>query len=118
MTPEAITHISKRCAVMRRIIRRIGPCTLVPDTRRSPFESLIRAVAHQQLHGAAAESILRRLRELCGTIRYPRPEQLLALSEDAIRGCGFSRAKTASLRDIASKTLDGTIPTSRAIRAM
>ena len=32
--------------------------------------------------------------------------------------CGFSRAKILGLRDIAAKTLDGTIPTSRAIRAM
>jgi DNA-3-methyladenine glycosylase II len=101
---------------MRRLIRAHGPCSLVADTRRSPFESLVRAVAHQQLNGTAAESILRRLRELCGTIRYPRPEQLLALSEAAIRKCGFSRAKTAALRDIAAKTLDGTIPSSRAIR--
>ncbi len=103
---------------MKKLIQRIGPCELIPDTRRSPFESLVRAVAHQQLNGKAAESILRRLRELCGTIRYPKPEQLLALHEDAIRACGFSRAKIASLRDIAAKTLDGTVPTSRAIRGM
>jgi DNA-3-methyladenine glycosylase II len=103
---------------MKGLIGRIGPCELVPDTRRSPFESLLRAVAHQQLNGTAAESILRRLRELCGTIRYPKPEQLLALKDDAIRGCGFSRAKVAALRDIAAKTLDGTIPSSRAIRGL
>ena len=118
VTPEAIRHLQKECPTLRRLIKKIGPCTLVPDTRRSPFESLVRAVAHQQLNGTAAESILRRLRQLCGTIRYPRPQQLFDLGEDAIRGCGFSRAKIASLRDIASKTLDGTIPTSRAIRAM
>src|SRR5688572_22130204 len=103
---------------MRRLIRSHGACTLTPDPRRSPFESLVRAVAHQQLHAAAAESILRRLRALCGTIRYPSPEQLSALTDDALRGCGFSRSKTAALRDIAAKTLDGTIPSSRAIRTM
>jgi DNA-3-methyladenine glycosylase II len=118
VTPEAIEHLQRRCRVMRKLIKKIGPCTLVPDTRRSPFESLVRAVAHQQLNGTAAESILRRLRELCGTIRYSKPEQLLALKEDAIRSCGFSGAKVAALRDIAAKTLDGTIPSSRAIRGL
>lgn len=103
---------------MRRLIPRLGPCTLEPDSRRSPFEALVRAVAHQQLNGTAAESILRRLRKLCGTIRYPKPEQLLALAEEDIRACGFSRAKIAALRDIAAKTLDGTVPTSKAIRGM
>ena len=47
---------------MRRLIRTHGPCTLVPETGRSPFESLVRAVAHQQLNGTAAETILRILR--------------------------------------------------------
>lgn len=103
---------------MRRLIRAHGPCTLLPDARRSPFESLVRAVAHQQLHGTAAESILRRLRQHFGTIRYPSAAQLLAAEEDDLRACGFSRGKVAALRDIAAKTLDGTIPTSRAIRAL
>src|SRR5688572_17864806 len=103
---------------MRRLIRSHGPCTLTPDPRRSPFEALVRAVAHQQLHATAAESILRRLRMLCGTIRYPSAEQLVALTDEALRSCGFSRSKTAALRDIAAKTLDGTIPSSRAIRSM
>jgi 3-methyladenine DNA glycosylase/8-oxoguanine DNA glycosylase len=62
---------NEKLRVMKGLIVRIGPCDLVPDTRRSPFESLVRAVAHQQLNGIAAESILRRLRELCGTIAIP-----------------------------------------------
>jgi DNA-3-methyladenine glycosylase II len=115
---EATTHLSKRCAAMRRLIRSHGPCTLIPDSRRSPFEALVRAVAHQQLHATAAESILRRLRVLCGTIRYPSAERLSAITDEALRECGFSRGKIAALRDIAAKTLDGTIPSSRAIRAM
>jgi DNA-3-methyladenine glycosylase II len=115
---EATLHLSGRCPAMRRLIRAHGPCTLSPDSRRSPFEALVRAVAHQQLHANAAESILRRLRELCGTIRYPSPVQLSALSDESLRSCGFSRGKIAALRDIAAKTLDGTVPTSSAIRSM
>lgn len=56
----AVTHLSQVDPVMARLIRVVGPCTLTPQTRRAPFESLVRAIASQQLHGKAAESILRR----------------------------------------------------------
>jgi DNA-3-methyladenine glycosylase II len=103
---------------MRRLIRLHGPCTLKPETGQSPFQALVQAVAHQQLHGAAAETILRRFRALFPGRRFPSAERLANVDDNALRGCGFSRAKTAALRDIAAKTLDGTIPTSRAIRAL
>lgn len=118
MTPQALHHLSRRCKVMRRLIREHGPCTLTPDPRRSPFESLVRAVAHQQLNGTAAESILRRFRRLFPKTRFPSAHQLATVSDDALRACGFSRAKIAALRDIAEKTISGVIPTSRAIKQM
>jgi DNA-3-methyladenine glycosylase II len=118
MTPEAIAHLSKRCKVMRRLIRHHGPCTLVPEGQRSPFESLVRAVAHQQLNGTAAETILRRFRALFSGKRFPTPAQLATVNDDALRAAGFSWAKIRAIRDIAAKTLDGTVPTSRAIRTM
>ncbi len=118
MTPEALDHLSRRCEVMAGVIRRIGPCTLVPDARRSPFESLVRAVAHQQLHGAAAESILRRFIALFGKGRFPAARRLAEVSDEALRGCGFSGAKTASIRDIAAKTLAGVVPGARAIERL
>ena len=118
MTPQALRHLRKQCAVMRRLIKETGPCTLVPEARRSPFESLVRAVAHQQLNGTAAESILRRFRALFAKRRFPNAKELADVSDDALRGCGFSRAKIAALRDIAEKTLSGIIPTTRAIKKM
>ena len=118
MTPEAHAHLGKRCKVMRRLIRTHGPCALVPETKRSPFQSLVIAVAHQQLNGTAAETILRRFRALFPRKRFPTAQQLAGVTDDAMRACGFSWAKIAALRDIAAKTLDGTVPTSRAIRAM
>ena len=100
---------------MGRLIRTIGPCTLQPESRRTPFESLVRAVAHQQLHGRAAETILGRFIERFPGRRFPRPDDLHALTDAEMRGFGFSASKVAALRDIAAKTLDGTIPTSRRI---
>lgn len=118
MTPEAHAHLSKRCKVMRALIRKHGPCALMPELKRTPFESLVRAVAHQQLNGTAAETILGRFCALFPGKRFPTPAALAAVDDDALRGCGFSRAKVAAIRDIAAKTLDGTVPTSRAIRSM
>lgn len=118
MTPEAQVHLSKRCPLMRRLIRRHGPCTLVPEPGRSPFESLVRAVAHQQLNGTAAETILGRFRALFPGKRFPTPDGLAAVDDEALRAAGFSWAKIAAIRDIAAKTLDGTVPSGRAIRRM
>jgi DNA-3-methyladenine glycosylase II len=118
MTPQALAHLRKRCPVMRRLIRVHGPCGLVPELRRSPFEALVTAVAHQQLHGKAAETILGRFRALFAPARFPTAARLAEVSDDALRGCGFSRAKTAALRDIAEKTLSGVVPSSRAITRM
>jgi DNA-3-methyladenine glycosylase II len=100
---------------MRRLIRDVGPFALIPKVRRTPFESLARAIAFQQLHEKAAESILKRFIALFPGRRFPRPAELLTAHADAIRGAGFSGAKVLALRDLAAKTLDGTVPTSRTI---
>ena len=109
-------HLSKIDPVMRRLIGEIGPCSLRPIVRRSPFESLARAIAYQQLHDKAAESILKRFIALFPGRRFPRPEDLLALKVSAIRNAGFSRPKILALRDLATKTLDGTLPTNRMMK--
>ena len=48
----------------------------------------------------------------------PEAQHLLDVPEDALRGAGLSRAKTAAVRDLAAKTLDGTVPSLTALRAM
>ncbi len=100
---------------MRRLIKQVGPCELKPDRRRSPYEALVRAVAHQQLNGIAAETITRRFIALFPGKRFPAPEDLATVTDEQIRGAGFSRAKLAAIRDISAKALDGTVPTRRVI---
>ena len=108
-------YLSKVDPVMGRLIVEIVPFTLKPTIHRSPFESLVRAVAHQQLHDKAAESILKRFIRLFPGRRFPRPDDLLAMNVTSIRSAGFSHAKVSALRDLAAKTLDGTVPTTRTI---
>jgi DNA-3-methyladenine glycosylase II len=110
---EPADYLSKVDPVMRRLIEEVGPFSLKPKVRRSPFESLARAIAYQQLHDKAAESILRRFIALFPSRRFPRPDELLAMNVRAIREAGFSRPKVMALRDLAVKTLDGTVPTGR-----
>jgi DNA-3-methyladenine glycosylase II len=115
MTPAAHKHLSKRDPVMRRLIREHGKCALVPKDRRPPFQSLVQAVAHQQLNGTAANTILTRFKKLFPGRKFPRPEDLAEVTDAQIRACGFSYAKIKSIRDIAEKTLSGVVPSSRQI---
>jgi DNA-3-methyladenine glycosylase II len=118
VSSQPTQHLSRVDPVMRRLIQAVGPFALKPQIRRSPFESLARAIAYQQLHDKAAESILKRFMALFPGRRFPQPDELLAASTRAIRRSGFSRAKVAALRDLATKALDGTVPKSRAIKRL
>jgi DNA-3-methyladenine glycosylase II len=91
---------------------------LEPEPRRSPFQSLVQAVAHQQLNGTAANTILTRFKKLFPKRKFPKPEDLADLTNEQIRACGFSFAKIAAIRDIAAKTLDGTIPSAAQIKKL
>jgi DNA-3-methyladenine glycosylase II len=111
-------YLAKVDPVMRRLIKQVGPFALQLNARRPPFETLARAIAYQQLNGTAAETILRRFVALFPGNKFPAPAELLAKSEEELRGVGFSRAKVAALHDLAAKTLDGTVPLARVIRRL
>jgi DNA-3-methyladenine glycosylase II len=114
----AIVHLSNVDPVMRKLLEAVGPCTLTPRVGCSPFESLVRAIAYQQLHDKAAASILKRLVALFPGRRFPGPVDILATHWRIMRGAGFSRAKIAALKDLAAKALDGTVPTNREIKRL
>ncbi len=118
MNTDVLRELAAADPVMGRIIRDCGPCTLSPEKRRPPFQSLVQAVAHQQLNGTAANTILYRFRKLFPARRFPRPADLATVSDEALRGAGFSRAKVAAIRDIAAQTLAGVVPTSREIERL
>ena len=114
----AVAHLCRIDPVMKRVIGEVGPYAILTRARRSPFESLVRAIAYQQLHEKAAESILKRFIALFPGRRFPLPADVLAVSAEAIREAGFSRAKNAALQDLAAKALDGTVPTAAAIQRL
>jgi DNA-3-methyladenine glycosylase II len=118
MTPAAHKHLSKHDPVLRKLIREHGHCALAPEKRRPPFQLLVQAVAHQQLNGTAANTILTRFKKLFPGRKFPHPEDLAKVTDEQIRACGFSFAKTRAIRDIAEKTLAGVVPSSRQIEKL
>ncbi len=117
MTPATVKALAGLDERLAEAIRIVGPCTLKPG-RGSPYEALLSAIAHQQLHGKAAQSILARLRLLYPDNRYPTPEQLLGTADEDLRGVGLSRAKLLAMKDVAARTLDGTVPDRRRIQRL
>ena len=115
-TPEALRHL-RRDAALKRVIRQVGPFTLKP-AQRQPYEALVRAIAHQQVHGRAAEAILGRFIALCSEPGFPTPESVLALAPEAMRGAGLSANKVLAIRDIAEKAALGVIPNRAAARRL
>ena len=113
MSAEAVRHLSRDPA-FAGLIARVGRPALTVERGRSPYEALVRAIAHQQLHGRAAQAILARFVALYPGLSFPAPELVLATEESVLRACGFSAGKIAAIRDICARTLDGTVPSRRA----
>ncbi|MGH8198553.1 MAG: DNA-3-methyladenine glycosylase family protein [Steroidobacteraceae bacterium] len=115
---DALRHLRRVDPVMAQLIRRAGPYAPKPERGIGPYEALVQAVAHQQLTAKAANTILGRLYALYGGTGIPEPAMLVATPDEQLRGVGFSRAKSAALKDIAARTLDGTIPARRLLSRM
>lgn len=118
MNEETIQHLSAADKTLARLIRKVGPCTLKPERNCSPFQSLVRSVAYQQLTGKAAATILGRVKELFPGKKFPEPEDLVEIPVEHLRAAGLSGAKVASVKDIAAKTLSGVVPTAKEIRKL
>ena len=114
---EAVRHLVAADAALARVIRRAGPFVMEVHPLRKPFEALARNIVYQQLHGNAAAAIHRRVVDLFGG-RGLRPADVLAAPEESLRGAGLSAAKLAALKDLAGKTLDGTVPTLARLKRM
>jgi DNA-3-methyladenine glycosylase II len=129
----ALAHLTAADPKLGRLIQRAGPFTMRVASTQSPFEALVESIVYQQLHGKAAATIHRRLLESFGPtlaapslaaasasqgIPHPTPQQILDAPNAQLRAAGLSANKSLALRDLAAKTIDGTVPTLAAIRRM
>jgi len=114
---EAVGHLKAADKKLAALMERAGDFTLKLGHTGTPFDSLLESILYQQLHGKAAAAIHGRLRAMYGD-GDPSPEELLRTPEEQLRGCGVSGNKIRALRDLAERTVDGTVPTLAAIRKM
>ncbi len=115
---EAVAALSSSDRRLARLIERAGPFKLRPEKMQSPFQALFRAIVYQQLSGKAAATIHARVKAEFPGRNGLRPAAVLEMSEETLRRAGMSRAKVAAVKDLAAKTIDGTVPTLSRLRAM
>jgi 3-methyladenine DNA glycosylase/8-oxoguanine DNA glycosylase len=114
----ACRHLAESDPTLGGLIARVGPYRLRPPPTQSLFAAVARAIVYQQLSGSAAATILGRLKTIYAPKRFPTPRDILATPPERLRAAGLSTAKTAALRDLAARSLDGTVPTMRRVRSM
>jgi 3-methyladenine DNA glycosylase/8-oxoguanine DNA glycosylase len=114
----ACRHLAEADPTLGALIARVGPYQLRPRVTQSLFAAVARAIVYQQLSGSAAATILGRVAALYAPKRFPTPRDILATPPERLRAAGLSTAKTAALRDLAERSLDGTVPTMRRVRVM
>ncbi len=109
--PEAaVGHLAQTDRRLARLIERVGTFRLQLSHRATPFQALFKAIVYQQLSGHAASTIFRRVRALYPGRRPPGPRQILATDDAELRQAGLSIAKIRATKDLAEKTLRGTVP--------
>lgn len=95
------------------LVDAVGVRPSVSQSTTEPYQHLIHAIAHQQLHGKAAEAILKRFKALysADADEIPSAAAIIATDPELIRACGFSTTKVATIMGIAEHTIAGTVPT-------
>ena len=108
MTPEyweeARKHLAKRDPVLRKLIKKYPDADL--GTRGDPFQTLARSITGQQISVKAANSIWGRFAECAKTVSA---KNVVALTPEAIRACGFSGSKVAYVKDLAHRFHTGAL---------
>lgn len=115
----AVAHLRRADVHLATAIEAAGPFALQPRPLQSPFEALLRSIVYQQLSGKAAATIYGRVESLLPKRRRSAwPQTIIELEEATLRSAGLSRNKTAAVKDLAAKTIDGTVPPLRKLRGM
>jgi DNA-3-methyladenine glycosylase II len=117
-TDNAMRELCRVDRHLARVIRKVGSFPTKKQKPQPPFESLLRTIVFQQLAGKAAATIFGRVKALGSNGNCPSPEEILRATKPKLRRAGLSRQKIAAVKDLAKKTIDGTVPSLAAIRRM
>lgn len=110
---EAEKFLTAKCKRFAKVLPNHEPFPTTFEKRKDPYRALVRSVVYQQLSGKAANTIHTRVLALFPGKDHPDPEDLLAASPELLRSAGLSRQKTAALKDVALKRIEGIIPEAR-----
>ncbi|MBA3345614.1 MAG: DNA-3-methyladenine glycosylase 2 family protein [Gemmatimonadales bacterium] len=114
----ACLHLCNADPALARLLAQAGAFTLRTRPTQSLFAALTQSIVYQQLSGKAAATILARVKALFAPKRFPTPRDILDIPSERLRAAGLSTAKTAALKDLAARTLDGTVPSLPLVRRM
>lgn len=110
MNSRNVRHIRKGDKDMARLIERIGPLDFIPAKERTLFAALTKSIIGQLLSRSAAKAILTRLAEQLPSGHVLKAGEVLELPESTMRLAGLSATKTATVRELARKTVEGMLP--------
>src|SRR5437867_9334156 len=112
---DAHRHLSASDKRLAALIARSHRYNIEPNLKVRPFDALAESIAYQQLSGKAAATIWKRVSAIFPKRKFLDPKLVLKTPDQALRAAGLSRSKDAALKDLAAKTIDGTVPTTRAM---
>lgn len=116
-TTTQLRELARRDPALGRAMKHLEPFPGFPGgaqkAYRTHFHALARAIVYQQLAGAAAKTIHDRVCALSQHGGFPKPEELLALDDQPLRGAGLSQNKLLALRDLAGRIERGELALAR-----
>src|SRR3954452_9588211 len=115
---KAIDHLARSDPRFAALIKQSRRFDVVVNKLVRPFDALAESIAYQQLSGKAAATIWGRVRALYGKRKALDPAEILKTPDEKLRACGLSGSKIAALKDLAAKTVDGTVPSRRELLRM
>ena len=96
---KAITFL-KKDPKFAKIIKNVGEYNV--KITRNRYQSLVEAIATQQLSGSAATSILKKFRKLYNS-RFPKPIDVIKTSDSKLRATGLSKMKINYIKELSEK---------------
>ena len=115
---DAHLHLSRIDQRLASLIARSRRYEIEPNPKVRTFDSLAESIAYQQLNGRAAATIWGRVRAIFPKRKFLEPQAVLKTPDETLRAAGLSRSKVAALKDLAAKTIDGTVPTLAKLRRL
>ena len=115
---QAHKHLAASDPRIAALIARSLRYNVKPNGLIRPFDALAESIAYQQLNGKAAATIWGRVRAVYPVQKFLDPLLVLKTPDRKLRAAGLSRSKVAALKDLAAKTIDGTVPSARAMAKM